>query len=207
MTENEPFEHIYRPFISFLKNKVPDSKLLDEHSILKRCSELIRSNQHLISDEASNEHLYTTSLVVAAYETLVKISNEKAALEAIRYAFVDSMSFITEQVAQFLDNSKDPFTDIVQISKQKEMGYGATFLFHRKQDNDKAYLLEVKKCFYCKTLKLNNAENLMPIFCDFDTNWMKAIDPVKHGFKFERPETIGTGGAICKFYFTRTDHT
>ncbi|MEO1033881.1 MAG: L-2-amino-thiazoline-4-carboxylic acid hydrolase, partial [Bacteroidota bacterium] len=64
---------------------------------------------------------------------------------------------------------------------------------------------EVKKCFYCKVLKLNSAKKLMPIFCDFDTNWMMAIDPLKHRFKFERPETIGTGGEICKFYFTRVN--
>ena len=109
------------------------------------------------------------------------------------------------QVRALLDQSKEPFREIVSISKEKEKEYGKTFEFYRKQDDDRAYLLEIKKCFYCNVLKTNNSHELMPIFCDFDTHWMKAIHPEKHGFKFDRPETIGTGGNTCKFYFTRVD--
>lgn len=162
-------------------------------------------NENLLEDEQSHEHLHTTSLVIAAFEELKKVFDVKLTLEIIKYAFVDSLSFITYETEQFLNKSKNPFKDIVKISKQKEEMYGKTFTFHRKKDDDEAYLLEVKKCFYCKILKLNKAEKLMPIFCDFDTIWMNAIDPKKHKFRFDRPETIGTGGNICKFYFTKTE--
>ncbi|MGB5819557.1 MAG: L-2-amino-thiazoline-4-carboxylic acid hydrolase [Saonia sp.] len=203
--ENDRYEYFQKPFIESLKEKMPDGSLLNEKAVISRSSELVALNKDLWEDQQSYEHLHTTSLVIASYEALKKLCGVKTALEIIRYAFVDSLSFITRQTEQFLNASKDPFSAIVEISKQKEEAYGKTFSFYRKQDDDLAYLLEIKKCFYCKVLKLNKAEELMPIFCDFDTNWMMAINPEKHKFKFERPETIGTGGNICKFYFTRTD--
>jgi len=203
--KDENNEYFQKHFIQALKEKMPGNSQLQEKVILNRAKELIDSNKNLLVDIQSHEHLHTTCLVIASFEELKKAFDLKLSLEIIKYAFVDSLSFITDETAKFLNKSEDPFRDIVLISKQKEEAYGKTFTFHRKQDDDKAYLLEIKKCFYCKILKLNEAEKLMPIFCDFDTNWMNAIDAEKHKFRFDRPETIGTGGDICKFYFTRID--
>ena len=44
----------------------------------------------------------------------------------------------------------------------------------------------------------------MPVFCDMDTNWMDAVEPGRHGFRFERPTTMGYGGDRCRFWFIRT---
>ncbi len=203
--KNNRYQYFQKSFIELLKEKMDDDSLLNEKTIISRSLELIELNKTLLEDSQSHEHLHTISFVIASYEELKKLYNERKALEIIKYAFVDSLSFITQQTEQFLNKSEDPFSDIVAISKQKEEEYGKTFSFYRKQDDNKAYLLEVKKCFYCKVLKLNKADELMPIFCDFDTNWMMAINPEKHKFKFDRPETIGTGGNVCKFYFTRID--
>ncbi|MEM7552394.1 MAG: L-2-amino-thiazoline-4-carboxylic acid hydrolase [Bacteroidota bacterium] len=161
-------------------------------------------NLVLATDEASVIHIETCSVVIAIFQYLRERMPLHKCLEAIQYAFVDSLSYITHQTEQFLEHSSDPFNDIVTVSKQKEKKYGDGFEFYRKQDDHQAYLLEVKKCFFCKVLTFNKAKELMPIFCDFDTLWMKAINPEKHGFKFERQETIGTGGEICKFYFIKT---
>jgi hypothetical protein len=40
--------------------------------------------------------------------------------------------------------------------------------------------------------------------CAFDKAWIEAIDPVRHGFRFDRATTIGHGGGRCPFHFTRT---
>lgn len=90
-------------------------------------------------------------------------------LDLIRYAFVDSLSFVTLQTEKFLNQSPNPFKDMVAVSKQKENEYSEGFQFYRKQDDHKAYLLEVKKCFYCNLLTNSGVSELMPIFCDFDT--------------------------------------
>ena len=36
--------------------------------------------------------------------------------------------------------------------------------------------------------------------------WIEAIDPARHGFRFDRDTTIGHGGTYCPFHFSRTGH-
>ncbi len=200
--ESKYFEFFFEQLMNSLKQEL--SFTLDKAALQKLSRELVEENLALATDEASVRHIETCAIVIAALRYLKEKMSLDKSLQAIRYAFVDSLSFVTDQTEEFLNLSSDPFNDIVEVSKQKENEYGDSFEFYRKQDDNQAYLLEVKKCFFCKLLTANKAKELMPIFCDFDTLWMKAIKPEKHGFKFERPETMGTGGNICKFYFTKT---
>ena len=198
-------EYFQNLFLEAVEKKAPKGTSMNREKILAMAQELVESNVFLVQDEPSLEHLHLTCTVIASFRELKKKLSLPACLSIVRYAFVDSLSLITPQVRALLDQSEEPFREIVSISKEKEKGYGKTFEFYRKQDDDKAYLLEIKKCFYCKVLKTNASQELMPIFCDFDTHWMRAIQPEKHGFRFDRPVTIGTGGNTCKFYFTRVD--
>lgn len=45
---------------------------------------------------------------------------------------------------------------------------------------------------------------MTPVMCAFDKAWIEAIDPARHGFRFDRATTIGYGGSHCPFHFTRT---
>ncbi len=197
------FEYFFNQLLNALEEKVPFG--VDKEDIRVLSQNLIDTSMPMATDQASVNHIKTCAVVIAVFRELRKRMPMDECLEVIRYAFVDSLGFITEQTEQFLDKSSNPFSDIVAISRQKEGEYGDSFEFYRKRDDDEAYLLEVRKCFYCKLLTANHAPELMPIFCDFDTLWMKAIKPEKHGFKFERPETIGTNGEVCKFYFTKVE--
>ncbi|MEM6525072.1 MAG: L-2-amino-thiazoline-4-carboxylic acid hydrolase [Bacteroidota bacterium] len=202
--EDEPkyFESFVDDLLSAL-----DQKLLfavNKVKLISLSQDLIKKNLPLASDAASVGHIKMCSVMIALFGYLKDKMPLDNCLAIIKYAFVDSLIHITYQTEEFLNESSNPFKDVVSISKQKEVEYGDSFKFYRKKDNDQSYLLEVKQCFYCKLLTTNNAKELMPIFCDFDTLWMKAIKPETHGFKFERPETIGTGGEVCKFYFTKT---
>ena len=206
--ENEnlqKIEYFQTFFLEAIERKMPKGTSINRQKILTTTQDLVEKNAFLIQDKPSLEHLHLTCTVIASFRELKKKFSLSTCLSIVRYAFVDNLSFITPQVRALLDQSKEPFREIVSISKEKEKEYGKTFEFYRKQDDDRAYLLEIKKCFYCNVLKTNNSHELMPIFCDFDTHWMKAIHPEKHGFRFDRPETIGTGGNTCKFYFTRVD--
>ena len=203
--ENTKFGSFQDFFFQAVEEKMPVDTALNKERVVAKTQELIEANRVLVQDQPSAEHLLLTCTVIACFFELRKILATERCLLIIKYAFVDSLSFITRETRALLDASEDPFREIVAISKQKEKAYGETFEFYRKQDDGHAYLLEVKKCFYCNVLKSNGSQELMPIFCDFDTNWMNAIDPKKHGFRFDRPGTIGTGGNICKFYFTKID--
>lgn len=44
---------------------------------------------------------------------------------------------------------------------------------------------------------------LTGVLCEFDRNWFEAIEPERHGFRFERTTTLGHGGTHCPFHFHR----
>ena len=114
--------------------------------------------------------------------------------------------YVQKASAQMLDNAPDPFKAMTEISKSRERStFGAGFTFEYECDDDHAYLVNVKRCFYHNFFAANGAAELTPIFCDFDANWITAIDPVRHGFRFVRPTTIGYGGTMCPFHFYRIE--
>lgn len=53
-------------------------------------------------------------------------------------------------------------------------------------------------------LSAHSAAELTPVMCAFDQAWIEAIDPARHGFRFDRVTTIGLGGTHRPFQFTRT---
>ena len=53
-------------------------------------------------------------------------------------------------------------------------------------------------------LAASSAAELTPVMCAFDKAWIEAIDPARHGFRFDRATTIGHGGSHCPFHFSRT---
>ncbi|MGH3391643.1 MAG: L-2-amino-thiazoline-4-carboxylic acid hydrolase [Actinomadura sp.] len=94
---------------------------------------------------------------------------------------------------------------LADISRQREQhAFGAGFQFTHPHDDHDHYVAQVERCDYHQVLQANGAPHLTPVFCAFDANWIDAIDPERHGFTFERPTTIGTGGPNCPFRFRRT---
>lgn len=104
-----------------------------------------------------------------------------------------------------LDAAPDPFAAMVAVSKARErQAFGAGFTFVRPVDDDRTYHVDVVRCFYHDVLVAHSVAELTPVMCEFDANWIGAIDPAKHGFGFERATTIGRGGSHCPFHFDRT---
>ncbi|GAA4639926.1 hypothetical protein GCM10023196_103420 [Actinoallomurus vinaceus] len=171
-----------------------------------RHAELVAANAAMAVDEPSRHNLRLTLAVVAAHEPLLPRLGRDAAFEAVRAALVEPLGHVVrEGTLAMLDAAPDPFSAMVEVCKaQEEQAYGRTFTFERPVDDDREYLLEIHRCFYHDVLAANSATELTPALCAFDANWIEAIDPDRHGFRFERPTTIGLGGASCPFHFTRT---
>lgn len=93
---------------------------------------------------------------------------------------------------------------MVAISKEREETFfGQSFVFDHPLDDDNQYIADVHRCHYHDVLAVSGAAQLTPILCAFDATWIDVIDPSRHGFTFERPSTIGTGGNTCPFTFRR----
>ena len=175
--------------------------------IQARRIELFASHQGWIVDEAAKYNLIMTTAVLAAYQVLHDKMSHDELLTLLHDAFINPMrDYVQSASAQALDNAPDPFNTMTEISKSREASaFGAGFTFEHERDDGQAYLVNVRSCFYHNFFVTNGAAELTPIFCDFDANWITAIDPSRHGFYFVRPTTIGYGGTMCPFHFYRTE--
>jgi hypothetical protein len=172
----------------------------------ERHQNLETANRHLIIDEPARYNLRMTLALVAAYEFLQPRVGRDDALAALRTAFVEPLGDgVREGTRAMLDNVPDPFQAMVEVSKSREVqAFGEGFTFRRPVDDDQRYYVDIHRCFYHDVLVAHSMPELTPVMCAFDKNWIEAIDPDKHGFRFERATTIGLGGSHCPFHFSRT---
>jgi hypothetical protein len=171
-----------------------------------RLEELEAGNAHLIVDEPARYNLRMTLALVAAYQFLRPELGRHDAVAAVAAAFTEPLGdAVREATRAMLDTAPDPFAAMVALTKSREeLAFGQGFTFRRPADDDRRYLLDVHRCFYHDVLAANSVPELTPAMCAFDGNWIEAIDPDKHGFRFERVTTIGLGGTHCPFHFHRT---
>ncbi|WP_406675334.1 L-2-amino-thiazoline-4-carboxylic acid hydrolase [Nonomuraea sp. N2-4H] len=171
-----------------------------------RQDELEAANAHLIVDEPARHNLRMTLALVAAYEVLSPRLGREEAIAAVRAAFIEPLGdSLKEGTRAMLDGAQDAFQAMVELSKSREEhAFGKGFVFARPVDDGERYHVEVRRCFYHDVLLANGAPELTPVMCAFDANWIEAIAPDRHGFRFERRTTIGTGGTHCPFHFVRT---
>ena len=150
-------------------------------------------------------HLKTALVLLAAYQELTGRTPDEVLLPRLREAFVEPLRpYVAQATASTLDGASDAFSAMVAISREREQTFfGPGFVFDHPVDDDDRYIAEVRRCPYHDVLVANDASQLTPILCAFDATWIEVIDPSRHGFGFERPSTIGTGGQSCPFTFRR----
>jgi hypothetical protein len=170
-----------------------------------RHRDLINAQESYPSDEHSWMHLKMALVLLAAYQELEERYPDPDLVPRLREAFVEPLRpYVAQATSSSLDAATDPFSAMVAISKERERAFfGESFVFDHPVDDDSQYVAEVRHCFYHDVLVANHAPQLTPILCAFDAAWIDVIDPPRHGFNFERPHTLGTGGASCPFTFTR----
>jgi hypothetical protein len=162
--------------------------------------------ERIFTDAGDSPHLRLTAVVLAGYQAVLARVPREQALDRVGKAFHEPVrGFIEDGTRAMLDASDDPFTALVDVSKNRERDYfGVDFTFVRSADDDERYLVDVHRCFYFDLLSRNGCPELGPVFCEFDAAWIGAIDEERHGFRFERPTTIARGGPTCPFHFIRT---
>ncbi|MFI9508502.1 L-2-amino-thiazoline-4-carboxylic acid hydrolase [Nocardia sp. NPDC052566] len=195
------FDHVA---VTLAENSLPATHLAD---IQQRHRELDAADAARVIDEPARYNLRMTLALVAAHEVLVPLLGRAESLAAVRDAFMRPLgAAVRDATKAMLDAAPDPFAALVAVSKaREEYQFGAGFTFERPVDDDRRYHVDVVRCFYYDVLAAHSATELAPVMCEFDTNWMDAVDPSAHGFRFDRVTTIGLGGSRCPFHFTRTD--
>jgi hypothetical protein len=176
-----------------------------DRAIRKAQTDLEQQHTDWIDDVPSQFHLRFMALLLAGYRTLVELMPKEEALAILSSAAIEpNRAAIQEGVKSALDYAPDPMMVLIDASRQREeYFFGRTFTFERHQDDQQAYILHVKRCFYHQFALANDAPELMQILCEWDWIWAKAIEPARHGFSFELPTTLGHGGDMCRFCFRR----
>jgi len=167
---------------------------------------VLKENMGLATDKPTEFNLMYTSLVLATYRVLKKYQFENWE-EILRYILIER----TKKKQQFFMKlylliDPHPFKRIVKISKEKqEKHYGnVNFTHDIVRDDEQAYHLHVKKCFYFDFFRANDALEVMPMFCTLDDIWGDLLLPHKHGVRFLRPKLLSKGDSYCFFKFDRT---
>jgi len=173
--------------------------------IQMRQQALLETHQDWMVDVQARANLHTSAVVLATYWALQRHLPHDELLALIREAFVWPLrDSIRAGTALMLDHSPDPFQAICMVSKAREIHFfGAGFAFERPRDDDQAYYADVTRCLWHRFFVTNGAPELTPIFCEFDTNWIEAINPARHRVQFSRATTLGNGGPLCPFHFFR----
>lgn len=193
-------------FLDALTTAEPDDPGLGQR-VRDRHRDLINGHEGQLVDEQSWMNLKMVLALLAAYQDLKESHPDEILLPRLREAFVEPLRpFVARATASTLDEADDAFSAMVAITREREETFfGQSFLFEHPVDDENQYIAEVRRCQYHDVLVAHDAAQLTPILCAFDASWIDVIDPSRHGFTFERPSTIGTGGKTCPFTFRRNE--
>lgn len=169
---------------------------------------LLNEQAHLIVDEAARSNLRLATLVLVVYRALQSTLAQQELIQAIQQAFCEPYrQEMLAGVQASLEQTADPLSLIAQVSRDKEQYvYGPSFTFQRLQDDQFAYLVNVKRCLWHTFFVQQGTPELTPVFCAFDLNWIEAVNPAQHGFRIERPTALGWGHDQCRFWHIRTQN-
>ncbi|MCO1655190.1 L-2-amino-thiazoline-4-carboxylic acid hydrolase [Pseudonocardia humida] len=159
-----------------------------------------------LPDDAARSNLRYVAAVVAAHRVLREDHPADTLLDWLTSAFVEPLAgAVTAGTRAMLDAAPDPFAAMVAVAREREStDFGAEFRFAHPHDDDGRFHADVHRCGYHEHLTRLGEPGLTPVLCAFDTSWIRAIDPERHGFAFTRATTIGLGGTHCPFHFRRT---
>jgi L-2-amino-thiazoline-4-carboxylic acid hydrolase-like protein len=194
-------------FVGVLEQRVGDRVPELRASIEAEAAAIAETHQALVVDEPARHNMRMIAPVLAAYRVLDGTVPRAELLALLEEAFTGPFAgVVREGTARWLDGEADPFRAMVDLCQAKERdAYGAGFTFEHERDDDGAYLVNVRRCFYHDVFTAGGAPELTPVLCAFDHNWIEGIDPERHRFRFERPTTIGHGGPMCPFHFRRVE--
>jgi len=212
MPKNQSFveRSFQKQYLNILRNQLTRLSRSQKNEICQEikqlANKLAEENDAMVVDRPSRTHLGMTTLVLASYRLLLPyIKDSESVINILEDVFTGvGQRWIKLYTRLMLWFSRDPFHTMIEVSKKRiNNNYGKTFIFEYSGDGLNYFVITTKKCFYYDFFIMNDIPELTRVFCSADKNWFEEIKPEKHGFKFERPTTLGYGGSECPFKFTR----
>jgi hypothetical protein len=174
-----------------------------------RVAELEKQRDEWVRYPPDNQSFMLMSMVLAAYQVLRDRVDRDVAITAVRHAFTQMWGdWIRAGTEAQLDAAPDPVVSMTATARTKEEStFGPSFVFEHERDDQNAYWVKITRRLYYSYFVAHAAPELTPVFCDWDANWASAINPARHGFRYDRPTALGLGGDGCYFRHTREPAT
>jgi hypothetical protein len=155
--------------------------------------------------ERARPHLRLAACVLASYNALASGPLDPQRAQELVEDVCASIGRTpqTLQTQALLTLSGDPFSAITRSGKQRAPQQNGGDWEFRLEEAGRCFTMTATKCFYHEFFSAARAPQLTHVFCRWDENWVRPIDPVKHGIQFERPTTMAHGGHECPFIFRR----
>ncbi len=173
----------------------------------RKFKEYLSKVEHLIKNELDKGHVSFVLITVSCFDALLSYGISEDDVFQLTSDCINKpiYHYVVSETKRYFDSAKNPFQALIEISKSREENYfGNSFDFERPIDNEYGYILNIKKCLFCETLRVLDRIELQPILCQMDLGWINAINPEKHLMQFVRPVTFATGN-ICQMWFIKKE--
>lgn len=159
----------------------------------------------LCKDASSGElfHLENTILPTSSfYKALLEVDNDNA-FENTNKIIIGRCKKGAKVLNAMLKlpGMKSVFMKILPKMALKIFGRECGFDYKNFQSNKINFQMDMTMCPYVKYAKILKVEKLTSIFCESDFTTYGNLS----GIVFERTQTLGTGGNLCDFKFSRLE--
>lgn len=196
LTRNRKFGFIRKELIKLYGEHTTDqiSVLAQKHYAY--CEQLCRN-----ASKGELKHLDGTILpTVALYKALLEIDPENALKSAntVMMNICEKGGAVAGKILK-LPGMKSAFMWLLPKMAVKMFGESCGFQYENYEVSRCSLKMDMTACPYCRYAILFGCPELTPVFCDSDFATYGNLP----GIRFERTQTLGTGGSFCDFKFTR----
>lgn len=153
------------------------------------------------ASEGERQHLDGTILpTVAIYKALLETDPENA-LNSAHTVMMNlcEMGGVVAGKLMKLPGMKSAFMWLLPKMALTMFGESCGFQFQNYEVSKRMLKMDMTACPYCRYAEIFGCPELMNVFCDSDFATYGNLP----GIKFERTQTLGTGGSCCDFKFMR----
>lgn len=175
----------------------------DLANILRRAENHYAALSAQCADASPGEqfHLNNTILPTAAiYKALLEVDSENA--RSVTHGTLIGLCRTGNRMMQVflrIPGMRGLFMRLLPKMALKMFGRESGFDYTNFHADKTRLTMDTTVCPYCKYARLLDVEALMPTFCESDFATYGGLP----GIRFERTQTLGTGGDKCDFRFIR----
>lgn len=155
----------------------------------------------LNASKGERQHLDGTILpTVALYKALQEIDSENALdiAHKVMMNLCEMAGAVAGKLMKF-PGMKPAFMWLLPKMAVNMFGENCGFRYENYEVGKRILKMDMTSCPYCRYAKLLEVPELTYVFCDSDFATYGNLP----GIRFERTQTLGTGGSCCDFRFTR----